>query len=496
MDSQDSTDKVEIDLFDIQDTPVEKKVPDVKATQEPVRTAPLSTRAMSNIRGTAKGLTAGATNPNHEPGSITLDPGAQAAPLDEKLSLLYVGGMSGKFDSLGHLLSERRKVDDLSIYQPSPGSGSTERDNGGWDFYPVCQAYNVNSQNVSVYVDSWLSGFKYWIDSSSSSIDGKTSEETFSSRNEAAEAMTLHFKIDSILYRVDRKMVPTTDSLAKMSDLSSVGMEEIEYADLVSKRNNRNLVPGKQYRITDYYATVVGGGDVDTSRNRFDIIVTADSIGTLNEVARAALHSGDTYFSGNECNLAAWKVWYSLDNDSSRFAWAHPGGSGVVYRLIDEHGNDCPYDFKSIIMRKGSQYAYTFDSNRGDGQVTDGSVYNYSLPLPRGNRIFPYYDTDGIQRLNMVTIFTLNIFAGGKIYPAEGNTIGPGCHDIRLAYGGFNCAIEPGCHSLNITGDPINVRIRSGVHGDSPSSTKTINVVGSPDYSTVVASASSPTIYV
>ena len=140
----------------------------------------------------------------------------------------------------------------------------------------------------------------------------------------------------------------------------------------------------------------------------------------------------DTYFYGS--NLAAWQIWYSLDNDTKRFAWAadikaikiydsidesslvykrdkehdtnlfawakvvnsddtdlgyisdwevdHSDlvftesedialgsmlirqgdisvevvdklyGKGVIYRMIDEFGNDCPYDFKNIMFRR------------------------------------------------------------------------------------------------------------------------------------------------
>ena len=136
-----------------------------------------------------------------------------------------------------------------------------------------------------------------------------------------------------------------------------------------------------------------------------------------------------TYNYFQNSNLSAWKVWYSLNNDKDRFAWADdsvdedshasimaysrkegefplerditqdvegfyawinnfvtyftntetpstndvlyddqqdetnlsilsytpahegtglPNGRGVIYRLIDEWGNDCPYDFKNI----------------------------------------------------------------------------------------------------------------------------------------------------
>ena len=79
--------------------------------------------------------------------------------------------------------------------------------------------------------------------------------------------------------------------------------------------------------------------------------MTADSINKLNEKARACLHDGDTYFMNS--NLAAWQLWYSLDNDTERFAWADDNlGHGIIYRMIDEYNNDCPYDFKNIQFKR------------------------------------------------------------------------------------------------------------------------------------------------
>ena len=55
----------------------------------------------------------------------------------------------------------------------------------------------------------------------------------------------------------------------------------------------------------------------------------------LNEEARAIQHEGDTYFA--DCDLNAWKIWYCLDNDATRFAWTDSAkGKGVIYRMIDE----------------------------------------------------------------------------------------------------------------------------------------------------------------
>ena len=127
-------------------------------------------------------------------------------------------------------------------------------------------------------------------------------------------------------------------------------LTKITWADLKAKRDAGELIPGVQYRIIDYQCTTTQE-NTGSAENQFDIIVTADSTNKLNEVARAIQHEGDTYFSN--CNLAAWKIWYCLDNDTSRFAWADAtNGKGVIYRMIDEWNNDCPYDFKNIQFKR------------------------------------------------------------------------------------------------------------------------------------------------
>ena len=105
----------------------------------------------------------------------------------------------------------------------------------------------------------------------------------------------------------------------KHDDLKVQTLEEIFYSDLVTKRNNGELIPGQKYRITDY-VTTTAQKDTTSAGYQFDIIVEALSENVLNETASACLHEGDTYFENS--NLEAWELKYCLDNDTSRFAWA------------------------------------------------------------------------------------------------------------------------------------------------------------------------------
>ncbi len=129
--------------------------------------------------------------------------------------------------------------------------------------------------------------------------------------------------------------------------------ENKTYGELVELRNSGKLMPGTLYRITDYITTVANDPEARSAGHPFDVVVMALDAGTLSERAWAMPSARDTsgYFAG--AKLEAWQVWYCLDNDATRFQWADTAtGKGVIYRLIDEWGNDCPYDFKNVQFKR------------------------------------------------------------------------------------------------------------------------------------------------
>ena len=127
-------------------------------------------------------------------------------------------------------------------------------------------------------------------------------------------------------------------------------LDNITYSELVTLRDNSQLIPGKQYRITDYITTTTQA-ETQSAGHQFDVIVIADTVNILNETARITNHEGDTYFA-NE-NLAAFQIKYCLDNDISRFSWADTAnGKGVIYYMKDQHNNETPYDFKNIQFKR------------------------------------------------------------------------------------------------------------------------------------------------
>lgn len=183
-----------------------------------------------------------------------------------------------------------------------------------------------------------------------------------------------------------------SDTLVEMTNVLSTlpvpeeSMVPVLYADLVALRDAGQLKAGTFYRITDYVTTTVQA-NTQSAGHAFDLVVVALDERTVSERAYAIPHEGDTYFSEAGANLSAWQVWYSLDNDSERFAWADAeNGKGVIYRLIDEWNNDLPYDFKNILYLKVMSFVYSqwgrqfeFTRNASLDKVIDGvQYYGYS----------------------------------------------------------------------------------------------------------------------
>lgn len=171
------------------------------------------------------------------------------------------------------------------------------------------------------------------------------------------------------------------------------------WTQLISLRNAHKLIPGQMYRITDYITTVANDPEAQSAGHPFDIVVMALSADSLSEHALAMHSARDTDGYFGDAKLEAWKIWYCLDNDTTRFQWADTAnGKGVIYRMIDEWQNDCPYDFKNVQFKRykiinGSQEHLTslFGSYLGlkDGMnrlVSDNNDYTwaYTFSLIKG----------------------------------------------------------------------------------------------------------------
>lgn len=148
----------------------------------------------------------------------------------------------------------------------------------------------------------------------------------------------------------------------------------VTHEELVDLRNDNKLIPGMQYRITDYVATT-SDTESRSANHPFDIIVTADDTNILNENARAIQHEGDEYFKN--CNLAAWKLKYCLNNDVNRFSWA----------MGDTYHFNVP-DFPDILAT-----LVEYDDINKDTEYSD-YCYKFVVTMPELNiRVIAYTNT-------------------------------------------------------------------------------------------------------
>ena len=238
------------------------------------------------------------------------------------------------------------------------------------------------------------------------------------------------------------------DGAISSSKISSIN-KSITWSELKTLRDAGELIPGMKYRITDYTCTTITPG-TKSAGHVFDIIVTADSNNKLNEVARAIQHEGDTYFANSDLN--AWKIWYCLDNDTTRFDWAdEENGKGVIYRMIDEFNNDVPYDFKNIQFYR--QYdsskslwstissdntgvpCYTFSST-GNSSTTSFTDYSLSASNKVYSNVIKEYISSDKQ------FFNNNCFFGKNCHE---NTFESGCQRNTFDKFCFNNTFEGGC---------------------------------------------------
>ena len=225
--------------------------------------------------------------------------------------------------------------------------------------------------------------------------------------------------------------VEQTDAASKAYVDKKENLIATTYADLVTLKTNSGLIPGCFYRITDYTCTTATT-NTSSAGHVFDIIVRADDVNVLNEQAWAIHHAGDTYFTDSK--LEAWQLWYCLDNDTTRFDWADStNGKGVIYRMIDEFDNDCPYDFKNILFTDSAatpKYtnAYTFSYTESN------TIKDASLLASKGcySNIIKEYISSNKLKLNFNVFYSTT-----TTFACNSNTFGDDCSHNTF---GDNCS--------------------------------------------------------
>ena len=224
----------------------------------------------------------------------------------------------------------------------------------------------------------------------------------------------------------------------------------ITYSELKSLRDQSKLIPSRWYRITDFVTTVANDPKAQSAGHPFDIIVLASDKDKLQEECYAIQHKGDEYFAN--CNLAAWKIWYCLDNDNTKYMWADTvNGKGVIYRMIDEWQNDCPYDFKNIMFSRTVTAGdlnidgayYTFSWVNEANEVEDASIVGQTLTDDEGavhgvhDNLISASDAYHLGFFNntMALALNRNVFVSkysyedGIFYGIYGNHFATNCYD-------------------------------------------------------------------
>lgn len=179
-----------------------------------------------------------------------------------------------------------------------------------------------------------------------------------------------------------------------------------------------------------------------------------------------------------DSKLDSWKIWYCFDNDTNRFAWADdsinldtnlPNGRGVIYRMIDEFGNECQYDFKNIQFKRDKEWLKNNKSKFSKLKSLD-------LENIKENEIW-FYTFSNVNGGATVTVSddTLN---GGEC-ACKDNTIGVyrkknGCHlnnTIFIGNGASSNHIDEGNYDntfgYNVSNNIINLEFYNNVVADN-----------------------------
>ena len=137
-------------------------------------------------------------------------------------------------------------------------------------------------------------------------------------------------KLTSIKIDVRKYAIPLLDKIISTT-----------YAELKTLRDNSQLVPGQQYRITDYVTTTIQPR-TQSAGHQFDVIVVADDVDKINENARACDHISSPIYDVTFADDVTKKCYvYFTGEDSFNVVAVDTllGESGIVYdecSLVDK----------------------------------------------------------------------------------------------------------------------------------------------------------------
>ena len=241
----------------------------------------------------------------------------------------------------------------------------------------------------------------------------------------------------AIGYKKDNEAIYIKNTANGIVDFTPISIVNLTYNELKELRDNSKLKPSQYYRITDFVTTVANDPEARSAGHAFDIIVLASEKNKLQEECYAIQHEGDTYFAN--CNLAGWKIWYCLDNDTTKYAWADTAnGKGVIYRMIDEWQNDCPYDFKNVQFKR--YWANGINITKNEGEPKDIILQGY-YGTASNTDIF----TEGVDTNDYLFCFTFTRLNNISVDYLKGSVIQSNVLDESIQTEGFDINLGNRC---------------------------------------------------
>lgn len=224
---------------------------------------------------------------------------------------------------------------------------------------------------------------------------------------------------DNVKFPIGNKIIELNDKVEELGKSSGSNelMVSVTWSKLKELRDSRKLVAGAHYRITDYEC-VTTQTYTRSAGHQFDIIVQALDDNTLSEEAYAVQHDGDEYFSDSRLN--AWRVWYDIDNNKTRFLWASAdvqerAQSWTCSRgVLESSMSDAPSsNYKTAVIEGRTWYLYrpaepdSYLEEYSIGRVVQESItstdgFKYELDnVPEWDDAIEDYDWSSISGIHV-----------------------------------------------------------------------------------------------
>ena len=271
------------------------------------------------------------------------------------------------------------------------------------------------------------------------------------------------YTLPSLLKDGDGSKFLSDDGTYREIEIDTTPMVSVSYTELKELRDNESLVPGMKYRIIDY-VTSTAAENTQSAGHMFDIVVTALDESHLDEKASATHSVRDTagYFSN--ADLGAWDIRYKLDPDPDTYEWTTANDTGVIYRMIDDKGNDCPYDFVNIMFKHGDRFYTTIHMDQDQYNIYTSS---HNVLSPGCWNIILYVDFYCYNNrfgVDCKDIYLAGLSCTDNVFKAkctnitqtegrcDNNKIGSNCYNIVFNETCRGNILEYYCEGINING--------------------------------------------